>query len=127
MKRNTARLILILALVTTWTAIALGQQQPQQAGNQQDEVGNVLLKPSEGPNDVLRILRSGDKAETNHYITKAYELKNTTAYELKSFVELAVKLEKGFVRAVATTQTDGTKPRYFLVVTTTPAQLPSVE
>ena len=76
---NNARwfLILVIGLIS---AIGFGQQQPPQAVNQQDEVVNLLLRPDEGPQDVLRILRSDDKAETNRYVTKAFELKNTTAY-----------------------------------------------
>lgn len=115
-------LILALALIPLH---ARAQQQPRHAANRQDEVVNVDIKPGQGADDVLRILRSDDKTETNNYATRAYEIRNTTAYELKPFIEGAVEKEKGRVQAVVTGQ--GGAARQFLVVTTTPNQQKEIE
>lgn len=119
-------LLLALALLLP-LASSRAQDQPAQAVNQQDEVVTVHLDPSQGAERVLQILRSGDKFETNAYASGAFELRNTTAYELKPYINDIVTREKGFVRGVQTRPSDGSAPRHFLVVTTTPEQLGVVE
>ncbi len=102
------------------------QSQPPEAVNQQDEVVTIQLAPGQGTDDVLQILRSGDKFETNGYVTQAFELHQTAALEMKYFIQQAVEQEKGVVRGVATKPADGSAPRYFLVVTTTREQMPGI-
>ena len=126
MNPKTTRWLGFLLLTVFMTTVP-AQQQPAVADNNQDEVINIDLRPGEGPQDVVRILRSDDKFETNDYVTEAFEVFNTPSYELKSFIDVAVGQEKGQVRAVTTKPDDGSAPRYFIVVTTTPDQLESIE
>jgi type II secretory pathway component GspD/PulD (secretin) len=118
--------LLVLAALCLATP-AFPQSQPPSAINQQDEVVNVNLLPTEGADKVLEILRSGDKLEINDYQTRAFELKNTLAYEMRIHIQEAVAREKGIVRAVRTRPADPAQARHFLVVTTTAEQLPSIE
>lgn len=116
-----------LLAVVLFAAPALSQTQPPAAVNQQDEVVTVHLAPGQGSGEVLQILRSGDKFETNRYTGRVIELHNTTAYEILPHVRQAVGLEKGAVRGARTSPPDGSPSRHFLYVHTTAAQLPAIE
>lgn len=100
-------------------ALAPAQTQPPQAGNQQDEIVNITLQPHEGADRVLEILRSGDKFETNKYITRAIELFHVHPYEIKPYITDGVVREKGFVRGAFARPDANGNNRKFLVVTTT--------
>lgn len=126
LNRSSLAFALALSVLASSPLALFAQQQPPQAINQQDEVINLQLNRDQGADDVLEILRSGDKFETNKYVTKAIELKNTAAYEMRLIVSQAIQLEKGTLRAVSTVPTDGAKSRQFLVVTTTREQMPSI-
>lgn len=115
-----------LAVLILFSTVALAQTQPPQAVNQQDEVVTIHLGANQGADDVLQILRSSDKFETNGYVSQVIEIFNTESYELKPYITEAVTQEKGVVRAVKTEAPEGQKPRYFLLVTTTAAQLPTI-
>jgi len=91
--------------------------------NQQDEVVTLNLSPEQGPEDVLAILRSGDKFETNSYVSRVFELEHALALEIRPAVAEMTGAEKGFTRAVTTKPTDGSAARQFLLVTTTPRQM----
>ncbi len=106
--------------------ISISQNQPPEAVNQQDEVVQIHLLPGQGPQDVLPILRSDNKFETSRYKSEVFELRNALAYEVKLYINEAVAQEKGVVRAASTKPADGSKPRQFLLVTTTSEQLQSI-
>lgn len=128
MKIHLSKTILLVALLTlTSSSFLSAQNQPAQAVNQQDEVVNIQLSPEQGTDDVLQILRSGDKLETNSYVTKAFELKFVPAYEIRNVILRAVDKEKGEVQGARTKPADGSKSREFLVVTTTPEHMPTIE
>ena len=106
--------------------VALAQQQPPEATNGQDERVNVDVPTSMLPDGTLSILRSGDKLETNHYVSEVVELQNGIAYELLPHVLKAVGPEKGSTRVMKYTPPDGGRTRYFIQVVTTEEQMPSV-
>lgn len=114
----------ILLLASTFCATA--QTQPDRAVNQQDEVVTLDLADFQGADDVARILRSDNKLQTNSYVTKAFELRHTTAYEMIGVVTKALNLEQGVATGAVTLPADGSVPRNFLVVSTTQAQMPSI-
>jgi type II secretory pathway component GspD/PulD (secretin) len=126
LKKLIALTPILLALAVSY-GTAIGQNQPPQSVNQQDEVVHVTAVAPEDLDDTLEILRSDDKFETNDYVTEVFELKNALAFEMRFVIEQAVRQEKGVVRAVATKPTDGSSPKQFLVVTTTRLQMPSIE
>ena len=125
MKLNNTRWFLILA-ISLISAVGVGQQQPPQAVNEQDEVIHIPLSAKQGPEDVLRVLRTNDKSETSRYIAQCFEIHNTKAYEILPYVNSAVATEKGIARDVITSPTDGSAPRNFLMVVTTREQMPSI-
>ncbi|MBX3730082.1 MAG: hypothetical protein KF858_12930 [Candidatus Sumerlaeia bacterium] len=119
---HAVRTYLVAAFLVS--VVPLGaQQQPATAVNQQDEVVTINLAAHQGPDDVLRILRSSTKQETNTYTTKVFELRNTGAYEMLLVITQAVGRESGIVRGAITNETPR---RQFLVVTTTRAQMPEI-
>jgi hypothetical protein len=105
---------------------AMAQQQPAEAVNNQDEQINLAVPANMLPNGKLSILRSGDKLETNSYVSQVVELQNGIAYELLPHVLRAVSPEKGSARVMKYTPPDGGPLRYFIQVVTTEAQMPSV-
>jgi hypothetical protein len=105
---------------------ALAQQQPAEAVNSQDEQINIAVPANTLPAGRLSILRSGDKLETNNYVSEVVELQNGIAYELLPHVIRAVTPEKGSTRVMKYTPPDGGRVRYFIQVVTTEAQMPSV-
>lgn len=113
------------ALFSLLLGTVIAQEQPPQAVNQQDEVVTIHLGANQSKDDVLEILRSDDKFETNKYQTKVFELQNVPAYEMLRNIRLAVDLEKGLVRGARAFQDDGSK-RQFLIVTTTPDHMVSI-
>ncbi len=124
LKNKNFALVGALALVG---ANLQAQQQPVEAINQQDEIVSINLAANRDANEVLEILRSNDKFETNAYTTRVFELRNTTAYELLLTISQAVATEKGVVRGAVTQAVNGEKARHFLVVTTTNEQMPAIE
>lgn len=105
---------------------ALAQQQPPEAANNQDESIDIAVPATMLPEGKLSILRSGDKLETNNYVSEVVELENGIAYELLPHVIRAVTPEKGTTRVMKYTPPDGGDVRYFIQVVTTEAQMPSV-
>lgn len=80
-------------------ALLSAQSQPAVADNNQDEVIN-LSRAVDAHTDSFRILRSGDKAELNRYVSKAYRLQNANPYEILPYIRGAAALEKGSVSTV---------------------------
>lgn len=121
MKRlTTLTVLLIVALVIPMQA----QDQPAVADNNQDEQINISADATGGK---FTILRSGNKAETQRYISQVVELKSgVNPYEILPHVLRAVNLEKGSARTMKYTPPDGGPVRTFLQVVTTPEQMPSV-
>lgn len=118
---------IVFLLVGLVAASATAQQQPPVATNQQDEIVTIHLAPPSDPEEVLQILRTGDKFETNKYVTRVFELHHTQAIELLPSIRAVVETEKGVVRSVITAGSPDSPARSFLQVTTTKDQLPSVE
>jgi hypothetical protein len=97
-----ARSIFSLAFATvalSLPGLLSAQAQPPVADNNQDEVIN-LSRAVDAGTDNFRILRSGDKAELNRYVSKAYRLKNANPYEILPYIRGAATLEKGSVATV---------------------------
>lgn len=121
---------LAFALAATFVAVsAPAQEQPAVADNRQDEHVVVELPERYLPEDenaTIAILRSGDKLETNRYVSQVVPLKNPVSFEMLSAVEAAVEPEKGVARAVTTKPTDGSAPVYAIHVVTTREQMPSI-
>ncbi|MEQ8819942.1 MAG: hypothetical protein RLY93_06825 [Sumerlaeia bacterium] len=105
---------------------AAAQDQPPVATNNQDEVLTIPFEAGQSVDEALAILRSSDKFETNDYVTHVFEVFNTRAYEMRQHIRQAVEQEKGNVRTASTKPTDGSRSRQFLVVTTTPEQMPTI-
>lgn len=120
--RLIAACALVLALLQ-----APAQTPDSSTVNNQDEVVNFVLPLNTTPEQALALLRSDDKFETNRYITRVFELRHVWAFELRPYIEQTVALEKGAVRAAATITPEGVWGRSFLVVSTTPAQMPTIE
>lgn len=116
---------LFVSLAISPTLI-FSQDQPPTAVNQQDEVVNLHLGSSTLPREVLQILRTGDKFETNRYVSRVFELHHTKGYEVLPFIRSIVDLEKGAVRSANLRAVDGEPARSFIHVITTPDQMESV-
>ncbi len=117
---------LVLTALLAWTcSAALAQQQPATAVNNQDEQINIDLAAGRAKN-ALSILRSGDKAEINNYVSEVVELEHGVAFEILPHVLRAVNLEKGSTRVMRYAPAEGGKTRYFIQVVTTAEQMPTV-
>lgn len=77
-------------------SFSVAQVQPTTAGNSQDETINILRNVDSGA-ESFRILRSGDKAELNRYVTRVYPLRNANPFELLPYLRSIASLEKGSV------------------------------
>lgn len=121
------RVSLLIALMLTAPAFSLGQAQPPVAENNQDEVVTIDAPPADDEG-VLRIFRSGDKGEINHYVSHVVELEQAIAMELLPHVKRAVRLEKGDTRVLRykVDREDESTWRYFIQIVTTERQMPSV-
>jgi len=86
----------LLALATLSPASLLAQAQPAVADNNQDEVV-ALNRAVDADAESFRILRSGDKAELNRYVTKVYRLEHANPFEVLPYLRTAAALEKGSV------------------------------
>ncbi|MBI5155178.1 hypothetical protein HZA57_08070, partial [Candidatus Poribacteria bacterium] len=115
MKKFDGLRALMLAGLATLPMSGTAQTQPPAAINQQDEVVTIHLAPGKDPGDVLEILRTDDKFESNKYLTRAFELHHAGAYELSLVVGQAVSQEKGVVRTALTRPPDDSAPRAFVV------------
>lgn len=54
-------------------------------------------RPDEAPSNVVRILRTNNKAQTNRYVVKVYEFKNVNPYAVLRFLQRPVAAEQGAI------------------------------
>lgn len=59
------------------------------------QTGNAALAPNELPQNLVKILRTSNKAQTNRYIPKVYDLKNVNPYQAVRFYERVMEIEEG--------------------------------
>lgn len=57
--------------------------------------GNAGRAPGEVPQNLVKILRTSNKAQTNRYIPKVYEFKNVNPYAVIRFVRRVMEIEEG--------------------------------
>ena len=57
--------------------------------------GNAALAPDELPAHLVKILRTTNKAQTNRYIPKVYELKHVNPYQAVRFYRRVMEIEEG--------------------------------
>lgn len=115
-----------------YTALAVGafaplpaQIQPLQAVNQQDEVVQIQ-RPVDKESESFKILRSGDKAEINRYVTKVYPLRNANPYEMLPYLRSIAALEKGSVVTASIPGEGGTTQKW-IQVNVPDFQIPSID
>lgn len=122
LNKSAAIAALMLALLVSGVR---AQQQPAVADNNQDEQVNIPIH-SEGKDEILSILRSGDKQTVNHYISRLIPLDKAQGAELSPFVFNAVRLEGGYARVISYSHPEEGK-KYFIHVVTTREQMDSLE
>ncbi len=57
--------------------------------------GNASRAPTEVPHNLVKILRTSNKAQTNRYIPKVYEFRNVNPYAVVRFVRRVMEIEEG--------------------------------
>lgn len=55
--------------------------------------GNAAMAPTELPTNLVKILRTSNKAQTNRYVPKVYEFKNVNPYAVIRFVRRTIEIE----------------------------------
>lgn len=106
--------------------LATGQVQPAVADNNQDEVV-TLNRAVDADAESFRILRSGDKAELNRYVTKVYRLEHANPFEVLPYLKSAAALEKGCVATAWNPRTDGSAPLSLIQVNVPEFQIPYLD
>lgn len=61
----------------------------------QTEGGAEFKAPSEVPTRLIRVLRTTNKAQTNRYVPKVYDLKNVNPYNVIRFIRRSTEIEEG--------------------------------
>jgi len=61
----------------------------------QGEVGAEFRSPGEAPTTLIRVLRTTNKAQTNRYVPKVYDLDNVNPYEVIRFIRRSTEIEEG--------------------------------
>lgn len=113
------------ALIASLATCAAAQTQPPAAINSQDEIVNIDRAVA-SDTESLKILRSGDKAEINRYVTKVYELKHANPYEILPYLRTIATLEKGNVITAWNPKPDA-KPKAWIQVNVPDFQIPSID
>ena len=99
-------LLAIVSLYITFPMIGRAQSQPPVATNNQDELLHIN-RAVEADTDTFRILRSGDKREITHYVSKVYRLEHANPFEIIPYIQSIVNLEKGSVATARNPGPDG--------------------
>jgi hypothetical protein len=61
----------------------------------QTEGGAEFKAPSDVPTRLIRVLRTTNKAQTNRYVPKVYDLKNVNPYDVIRFIRRSTEIEEG--------------------------------
>lgn len=120
-----APLYLLAASLLSTAAFLPAQTQPAVAENRQDEVIN-LDRGVSSDTESFKILRSGDKAEINRYVTKVYHLQHANPYEVLPYLRTIATLEKGNVVTAWNPREDGTA-KAWIQVNVPDFQIPSID
>ena len=81
--------------------------------------------PAPGKPKVVKVLRTTDKAQSNVYVPRAFEVKNANPYEVSSFLDDAVQAEGGLIATYANPEKGGEAGLILVVVPE--YQLPAIE
>lgn len=120
-----ARFALGCSILSLIPAALAAQSQPAVAENRQDEVVN--LDRGVGPGtESFKILRSGDKAEINRYVTRVYNLEHANPYEILPYLRTIASLEKGNVITAWNPQASG-KAKAWIQVNVPDFQIDSID
>lgn len=125
MKRIASSSLVLAAALLAAAPIA-AQDQPVVADNNQDEVIS-LARPVGGDVDSFKILRSGNKAEINRYVTRVYTLQHANPYEILPYLRTIAALEKGSVVTAWNPQPNGGKPLAWIQVNVPDFQIASID
>ena len=93
--RGIAKAIVSMLALAWGMGTAIAQVQPAVADNNQDE--QINLSRELGDEGTVKILRSGDKSETNEYVTRVYRLEHANPFEVLPYLRTLVTPEKGRV------------------------------
>lgn len=61
----------------------------------QTEGGAEFKAPNEVPTRLIRVLRTTNKAQTNRYVPKVYDLENVNPYDVIRFIRRSTEIEEG--------------------------------
>jgi type II secretory pathway component GspD/PulD (secretin) len=114
-----------IALMVILCSPGWAQTQPDVAKNEQNEQINLDRKVNSNT-DTFKILRSGNKAETNNYVTKVYRLKYANPYELLPYVRKMIEAEKGTYATAFSPGPDG-QPRSWVEISVPQFLLPYID
>jgi type II secretory pathway component GspD/PulD (secretin) len=70
-----------------------GAQQPKATGELMK--GAEFAAPNEVEQHLIRVLRTTNKAQTNRYVPKVYDLKNVNPYDVLRFIRRSMEIEEG--------------------------------
>jgi len=93
-------------------------QHPTPADNSQ-----LDAPPNEFPTNLVKILRTSNKAQTNRYVPRVYDFKNVNPYAVIRFVKRVMQIEESAWFSFATPEMDSGK----LLVTVPEYQLPYLD
>jgi hypothetical protein len=122
---KTPSILPLAAALAALPFVALAQAQPATAANSQDEIIN-LDRGVDARTESFKILRSGDKAEINRYVTKVYPLQHANPYEILPYLRTVAALEKGTVSTAWNPGTDGSR-RAWIQVNVPEFQIPYID
>lgn len=105
---------LVLAALGMVPSVLCAQQQPAAAANNQDEAVQIV-RQADANAESFKILRSGDKAEINRYVTRVYSLQHANPMEILPYLRTAAALERGSVNTAWNPQPDGTNRAWIQV------------
>jgi type II secretory pathway component GspD/PulD (secretin) len=106
--------IFTIACMIRAASVAVGQVQPPQAVNNQDERLN-FDRAVNANTDEFKILRSDDKQQINQYVTKVYHLEHANPFEIYPYIKGIVSLERGTVATAQNPGPDGRMRRWIQV------------
>jgi type II secretory pathway component GspD/PulD (secretin) len=81
------KILVFMAALVLSGAMAYGQAAAGQGGEFQ--------APDETATSLIRVLRTTNKAQTNRYVPKVYDLKNVNPFDVVRFIRRVVEIEEG--------------------------------
>lgn len=85
--------------------------------------GNAAMAPTELPTNLVKILRTSNKAQTNRYVPKVYEFKNVNPYAVIRFVRRTIEIEESAFYSFANPDMNGGR----LLVVVPEYQIPGLD